>query len=138
MNNGKKYKTKQQESIAACLAENKQTYVTAGLVSEYLKLRGYEVGLTTIYRYLGKLEKQGILYRVKVDGMDSVCYLFTKACEESFQGSYLKCEDCGSILKMDCHQMSGLYQHLQEHHHFQVNENKTILYGKCETCLRGR
>ena len=48
----------------------------------------------------------------------------------------LKCERCGRILHLDCAQLSPLYRHIREEHHFIINPRKTLLYGLCETCAK--
>ncbi|RGY84182.1 hypothetical protein DXA21_21085 [Parabacteroides distasonis] len=42
-------------------------YVTVTDIEKYLKDKGCAVGLTTIYRHLDKMEKDGIVARINVE-----------------------------------------------------------------------
>ena len=56
-----KYKTKQQSAIRECLKMHKDGYVTVGEIEKYLKDNNCQVGLTTIYRHLEKMQQSGNL-----------------------------------------------------------------------------
>ena len=37
---------------------------------------------------------------------------------------------------MSCDELPALYHHLQSHHGFAVNPNRTLLYGICQSCAQ--
>ena len=115
------YHTRQQQAVLSCIESHRDGHVTALELAEELRAKGVAVGVATIYRQLDKLEAQGRVH--KINTAVGNCFL-------------LKCERCGRILHLDCAQLSPLYRHIQEEHHFIINPRKTLLYGLCQTCAR--
>lgn len=128
-----KYKTKQQSAIKECLEMHKDGYVTVMDIENYLKENDCQVGLTTIYRHLEKMEKDGIVTKFSVEGQPGACFQYIEQ-GESQDCFYIKCEECGEVTKMECHHLAELYSHVNADHHFSINPKKTIFYGKCEKC----
>lgn len=132
MNYGKTYHTKQQAAILKYMSESTGQYVTVSQIATHLKEEGQSVGLTTIYRQLDKLEKDGIVHKIVLDGNSGACYQYTGEDEEQM---LLKCEDCGGMIPMDCSHIAELYQHVLQEHQFRVNPHRTMFYGVCDNCL---
>ena len=128
------YKTKQQSAIRKCIEEQKEGYVTVNDISEYLKKQGCQVGITTIYRHLEKMEEQGIVTRLNVEGQHGACFKYVNPSEEG--GFYIKCEDCGAVSRMECHHLQDIYNHINSDHHFSINPKKTVFYGVCDKCSK--
>lgn len=128
-----KYKTKQQSAIKECLEMHKDGYVTVMDIENYLKENDCQVGLTTIYRHLEKMEKDGIVTKFSVEGQPGACFQYIEQGENQ-DCFYIKCEECGEVTKMECHHLAELYSHVNADHHFSINPKKTIFYGKCEKC----
>lgn len=135
MSDSRTYHTKQEQGILDILEKMEKKYVTAGDVLNALKEEGMKVGLTTVYRRLDRLVKEGVVQKIVLDGNSGACYQYIGGKEE--KGHFLlKCEDCGAIQDMDCGHMDELYSHVLEEHHFNVNPHRTMFYGICEKCLR--
>lgn len=130
----KQYHTKQQQAILDCMRDNRDSYVTAGMIAEYVTRKGIPIGITTIYRQLDKLERNGDIHRIAVDGTSSVCFQYCPKEEHSSQ-FYLKCECCGKVIHLDCSHLEGLYTHVESTHQFQINPQRTIFYGRCHDCI---
>ena len=126
-----KYKTKQQSAIKECLEMHKDGYVTVMDIENYLKENDCQVGLTTIYRHLEKMEKDGIVTKFSVEGQPGACFQYIEQGENQ-DCFYIKCEECGEVTKMECHHLAELYSHVNADHHFSINPKKTIFYGKPE------
>lgn len=126
------YNTKQQKAILGYIAENTDSYITVNQISEHMKAQNIKIGLTTIYRHLEKLIEQGLISKIKVDGLNGACYKYGQPEERAYFG--LKCEKCGKILKVDCSHLKLFYEHINSEHKFSINQNKTIFYGICKTC----
>jgi len=120
-----KYKTKQQSAIKECLEMHKDGYVTVMDIENFLKENDCSVGLTTIYRHLEKMEKDGIVTKFSVEGQPGACFQYIEQGEN---------QECGEVTKMECHHLAELYSHVNADHHFSINPKKTIFYGKCEKC----
>lgn len=128
-----KYKTKQQAYIRQYLELQKNGYVTVNQIEKYLKEHDCAVGLTTIYRHLDKMEKDGFVARLNVEGYSGACfqYLESSSVENCF---YIQCENCGEVTRMECHHLAELYNHVNKDHHFTINPKKTVFFGICEKC----
>ena len=133
MNTGKKYRTRQKEQILSCIRMNADNYITILELSEKLEDNGDKVGLTTIYRNLEKLEQEGEIARVSIEGVSGTCYRYLQKKDGVL--FYLKCEKCGKLVNIDCPELEHLYQHLSADHHIVINPGKTMFYGICEKCI---
>lgn len=134
MNTGKKYNTKQKESILECIKENAEEYITIQKIYDELMKKGQKVGLTTIYRNLDKLEAEKEIVAINIEGYNGTCYKYLIDKKDNIL-FYIKCEQCGNLIHIQCPELSGLYEHLEEEHHIQINPVKTMFYGRCESCL---
>ena len=128
------YTTKQQKAVLDCLSARADSPVSATAIVDALREQGEHIGIATVYRQLEKLERQGNIHKVTTDegayyqfcthGYAAVCCLF-------------KCERCGRIVHLDCHQLAPLYEHLEREHGFDINPRKTMFYGLCRECQEG-
>ncbi len=134
MNTGKKYHTRQRETILQCLKEHAETYVTINQIFEFLEKKDQKVGLTTIYRNLDKLETEKKLTRVNIEGIQGTCYKYLP--EDEGNLFYLKCEECGDMVNIKCPELEHLYSHVADDHHVRINPVKTMFYGTCESCIK--
>ncbi len=132
------YKTKQKSLIEKLLSENSSRHLTADDITDLLKKNGSDVGRTTVYRTLERLVRDNKVRRFSMPQGDSACYQYIAECEKCREHFHLKCNICGSLLHMECEQMSLLSQHISEHHGFAVDNFKTVLYGVCQNCAGGR
>lgn len=133
MNKVKQYNTKQREMVFQCIKEQDGEYVTIKQIAEYLQWKNLRVGLTTIYRTIDKLIAEGKIASVSIDGIKGKCYRYIEASDngDSFP---LKCEECGRVVKIECHELGHLYDHLREEHKVQIDSEKIMFYGICDKC----
>ena len=128
------YTTKQQKAVLDCLSERADEPVSAAAIADALRERGARIGIATVYRQLEKLERQGSVHKVTTD--EGAYYQFcTHGCASDC--CLFKCERCGRIVHLDCHQLSPLYEHLEREHGFSINPRKTMFYGLCRECQEG-
>ena len=61
------------------------------------------------------------------------CYQYIEGehCEEHY---HLKCEKCEKIIHLECEEIEEIQNHILKEHNFQLDKNKTILYGICKSC----
>ncbi len=124
------YKTKQKDLILNEI-KNRKSEFKAQDIYEYLNK---EVGLTTIYRLIDKLVKEGLLN--KTIGNDNIAYYqYLEKCEHE-NHFYLKCEKCGNIIHVDCDCITELMSHIAREHKFKINSEHIIINGICEKCGR--
>ena len=122
------YKTKQKDLIFDAIKKEPHEFTVKDI---YDGIKA-EVGLTTIYRFIQKLEKDGTLK--KVIGKDNKTYYqYLEKCEKE-NHFYLKCENCGDIVHIDCECIKDLSNHILKNHKFNLGKEHIIINGICEKC----
>lgn len=94
-----------------------------------------KIGLTTIYRFLDELEENGEVNKF-YDEKNIANYEFLEQCEKG-NHFYLKCNNCGSLIHIDCDCITDLHKHILKHHKFKSDNKNVIISGICEKCLGG-
>jgi Fur family ferric uptake transcriptional regulator len=129
------YKTKQREYILEFLHGVGSAHVTVAEIVYHLQASGKTVGTATVYRNMEQLVEEGVVRKYVLDEKNGACYQFLgnlqEACQEHF---HLKCIRCGQLYHVNCEHLSELGIHLLEHHGFQIDHTKTVLYGLCKSC----
>ena len=125
------YFTKQQKAVLECIAAQGDKSLSAAALAEELHRRGEEIGLATVYRQLEKLSQRGAVHKVVTEDGAYYSYCHDHEGQDCF---LIKCEGCGKIEHMACHNLAPLYEHLAAGHRFAVNPRKTIFYGLCAAC----
>lgn len=100
-------------------------------VKDYLQQNGSVVGLTTIYRYLSFLENEGMVKKFIESNIAKYQYIDKNVCKCHF---HLKCNICGKLIHLECGEINNLNLHIIQRHGFEVDSNKTIIYGVCKEC----
>ena len=123
------YKTEQRKIIRDYLIENKEKFVNAEQIMQYMKKRKQEVGLTTIYRYLKLLEDNNNVRTEVIEHTKHYQYI-TLECSDHF---HLKCKNCGKTIHLHCHEFENVSNHIKKEHKFSL-DNNNMIYGLCEKC----
>lgn len=126
------YRTRQQQAVLSCIEAHRDETLSAQRLADELRAQGEAVGIATVYRQLEKLEKQGCVHKVLTE--EGAFYRYCSGGGEADGCFLLKCERCGRIEHVDCRQLSPLYEHLEQEHHFHINPRRTMLYGCCARC----
>ena len=125
------YHTKQKDKVI-CVIKKRHSEFTIKEIYESLH---QEVGLTTVYRIIDKLVKDGIVNQSI--GKDNITYYqYLEECREE-NHFYLKCEVCGTLIHVDCDCIKDLSEHIIKNHHFKLAKSKIIINGICDECNRG-
>ena len=132
------YRTRQREEILTYLKTVPGKHVTAADVRNHFQAQSVSVGQTTIYRQLEKLVDEGLLKKYFIDEHSSACFEYVDADQHCHSNPcyHCKCEKCGKLIHMDCHEVAELQEHFMDHHHFKINPLRTVFYGLCAECLR--
>jgi len=136
MKNTKGYNTKQKENLLSFLIKNKNKHTNVREISIFLAGEGTPVGTATIYRQLEKLVEQGLVRKYTLNSSSGACFQYIEnsdCCREHF---HLKCTLCGKLLHIDCNYLTGINQHIAEHHGFAVDSSQTVFYGICSECSK--
>ena len=132
------YKTRQRALILQFLSDNRERHLSVDEVFDYLRAQQSPVGKSTVYRCLDRLVSQGRARRYFLGDGARACYQYVDgqgACREHF---HLKCIGCGQLFHVSCERLDEIAAHVLEHHGFQVDQTKTVLYGLCAGCAAKR
>ena len=131
---GISYATTSRRKILEFLKECDDRTVTAADVAEYLESQSSSVNRTTIYRYLDKLAKEGILLKYVAEKGSQSSYQYVEPGRHCSEHLHLKCVKCGKIIHLDCHFMEEISRHILEEHDFSLQCQNSVLYGVCKEC----
>lgn len=123
------YHTRQQEELLSFLREHPGHFTVGELCSQL----GDSVGTTTVYRQLDKLVHSGMVTKYIIDSTSPACFEYAAHRESC---CHCKCQQCGKLLHMDCHELPALEQHIRTHHGFFIDPARTVFYGLCQDCAR--
>ena len=127
------YKTEQRKELLDYMIKNSKKFVKADEIEKHLKNKNISVGLTTIYRFLNSLEKQG---KVRVELREHTKY-YQYISEECNNHYHLQCKKCGKLIHLHCDEINQLKMHIAKEHDFDIDSMATIM-GICSECQEGR
>lgn len=131
-----RYVTRAREAIIEYLAEKCGQHLTVKDVYAYFEGQSQKIGMTTIYRQLDELVKEGLVKRCLVGDNGGTCFEYVGNSENNDSDSYhIKCDSCGKLMHLQCKEVSDLWNHLLEEHSFKIDSQKTVIYGYCGECL---
>ncbi len=119
--------TKQRKAILEVL-ESFQTPVHAEDIFLKLKEREMDISLSTVYRNLDMLQKQGLVVKAYMLNEDKARFgLSTKK-------NYLVCQECKKIVIIDNCPFEKFKEELIEVHGFDILGHSIEVYGICPDC----
>lgn len=133
MNKNKVYKTKQKTEILDYLKSVKNTHINVQEIFNYLNSINKPVGVTTIYRHLESLVKEGVVKKYLFDNSSAACFQYIDDCSPKIH-FHFKCSKCFKLLHFECDALVDLHNHLINEHNLNIDLSKTIYYGVCSSC----
>ncbi len=131
---GNGYATVSRKKILDFLKQSSERTVTAAEISAYLKEQDSEVNITTIYRYLDKLEREGTVMKYVAEKGSQAGYQYVELGHRCEEHLHLKCMECGRIIHLECAFMEEIAEHIRRDHGFLLQCKNSILYGTCGEC----
>jgi Fur family ferric uptake transcriptional regulator len=128
------YSTKHGETVLAYLASVKDTFVTAAQIISHLQNENISISRPTVYRQLGKMVNGGMVRKYVFGGTSEASFRYVDRDAYDNGLYHLKCEACDGVFNLECDEVGHVSRHILEDHAFEVNESKTVFYGKCGTC----
>ena len=129
------YRTRQITELENYLCSMEGKHITVSDICKYFKSQGISIGTTTVYRQLDRMVEQGLVAKYVIDGSSSACFEYIGDHGEEHENCYhCKCEKCGKLIHLHCHEVEELSQHMMEHHSFELNAMRTVFYGVCSEC----
>jgi Fur family ferric uptake transcriptional regulator len=123
------YNTKQKDIILNDIKKHKDEFTIKDIYNELNE----SIGLTTIYRLVDKLVKEGSVN--KSIGKDNITYYqYLEKCDKE-NHFFLKCEMCGTMEHIDCDCIEELSNHIAKEHNFSLTDH-IIINGKCKKCYK--
>lgn len=119
-----KYSTKQKNAILNVLINENVEFKIKDI---YEKLN-CKVGLSTIYRVIEDLYNSGFIR--KTETKSGCTYYHYSNCNNF----YLRCNNCGIIVPIDCNHADKLIDHIYKEHGFKIDKNSFLLKGMCKKC----
>ncbi|MGN0345812.1 MAG: Fur family transcriptional regulator [Lachnospiraceae bacterium] len=128
------YQTQSRAKIMEYLQRNAQRTVTVSEIEQYMNASENPVNITTIYRYLDKLVKEGTISKFVSGSGDKAGYQLTEHVHCCKEHLHIQCDGCGKVVHIDCGFMDEIAEHFLKHHGFSLDCAGTILHGLCENC----
>ena len=130
-----KYKTKQQELLLSCFKAMQGRHFTAEEVSAYFQKKDISIGIATIYRQIEKFVAMGVVQKYFLGEQNAACFQYMgEECHKEVSHFHLKCEKCGTLIHLECHDLEQLSSHLMAEHGFTLDPFRTVFYGLCKNC----
>ena len=124
------YNTKQKNIIIDYIKNVKNDFTIKDIYNSLNK----EIGLTTIYRFIDELLEHDEI--AKTIGDDNITYYhYLENCNED-NHFYLKCDNCGEMIHVDCDCIKELSHHITNNHKFIPSKKNIIIPGTCDKCKR--
>ena len=132
-----RYNTRQGQQMLEYLESIGRVHFTAADARRYFLEHDIPLGTSTVYRQLEKLVSEGTIKKYVVEEGQSACYEYVGTAENNEVTCYhLKCEACGTLIHLACHEITEFENHITEHHGFHVNPRRTVFFGLCENCYQ--
>lgn len=131
---GNGYTTTSRKKILEYLMANSDRTVTVTDIDQYLKKNDNEVNITTIYRYLDKLAKEGTVMKYVAEKGSQAVYQYVEMGHHCEEHLHLKCVSCGCIIHLECAFMDEIAEHVLKDHGFTLQCKNSIIYGLCREC----
>ena len=129
------YKTKNRRLLLDELAANAGQPVTVQELCDRLKERGNAMGTTTVYRQLERFVEEGLVNKYLSDGNGAAYFEYVDPADCGEHTCFhCKCEKCGALIHLHCHELEAIQGHILAHHGFKMDNTKTVFYGVCEQC----
>ncbi|MCD8363194.1 MAG: transcriptional repressor [Lachnospiraceae bacterium] len=128
------YATASRRKILEILKGSRDRTLTASEIDAMLRKQDSPVNITTIYRYLDRLEEDGTVLRYTSEQNGQALYQYVDRDGHCQEHLHMKCVKCGRIYHLDCDFMKEIAEHIQKDHGFSLQCRNSILYGVCKDC----
>lgn len=128
------YNTKNKNIILDFFKLNPKSSFSVKEIHSYLCENFKNINITTIYRYLDKLESDGIVIKLQADSGKNACYQYIEDGYFCNEHLHLQCSECGRIIHLDCNYMNEIVKHIADCHDFDIRCKSSVLYGLCNDC----
>ncbi len=128
------YDTGREQALLALLKESGERGLSLHEICNRLTPDGK--GKSTIFRLLAALTEQGTIRKLPDGNGRHFIYQYT-AGSHCRSHLHLKCTECGRFVHLTEGLSRLLCEALHAEGHFSLDEEKTLLFGRCEACAGG-
>ena len=129
------YQTQQRKILLSFLSSAHDRQFTIEEIIEELKAQGHNVAQSSVYRLMKKLVDEGLVRRHSKE--DSRQYVYqiieSEACHSHL---HLQCTECGRLVHLSHEATKEAKQWMQGATGFELDHEKTYLYGRCTDCKK--
>lgn len=126
--------TGQRLTILSLLIKNNEKHLSAEDIHNLLLESGEKIGIATIYRTIGVLEKLNMIARLYVD--DGCIRYQVLDPHKEHEHHHLICQRCDKIIDMQDDLLDNLEVKIKDIYNFKVTNHKVKFYGICSDCLK--
>lgn len=130
------YRTKNRDMMLAYMKEHKDRTLYVSDIHAYMKEQGVNVNVTTIYRFLDKLQEEHRVLKYATEKGERAGFQYVDEGNSCREHLHVKCSECGRVIHLDCGFMDEIRKHLEKHHHFELECSGSSLFGLCEECRK--
>ena len=129
----KGYNTKPKEYILNFLKNHKNRRFSIKEMYDYIINEGYNINLTTIYRNVNSLEKEGSLLKHQGNDTSFATYQYVenKDCLAHF---HFECIKCGRVSHLGAKETNDFLKLIKNKLYFTVEPQNTYIRGLCNNC----
>lgn len=131
------YQTQQRKILISFLVDSHDRQLTIEEIMEGLKDEGRNVPQSSIYRLMKKLVDEGVVRRHAKEDSRQYVYQIIES-EECHSHLHLQCTECGKLVHLSHEATSEARQWMQGATGFELNQEKTFLYGTCKECKKNK
>lgn len=117
-----------RRAIVTALLTGTDHHVTAEAVATAVQAEHPDVHLSTIYRTLDALERNGVVDRVNLGAGGAVYHL------TDHRHHHLLCEACGAVIEVPGDLFTPLAEEIDRRFRFAVSTGHLSLTGRCRDC----
>jgi Fur family ferric uptake transcriptional regulator len=123
--------TRGRRAVLRVLERERGRQLSAQEVHRRVRRIDPRVGLTTVYRTLSLLHREGILDVVSSDGREQAYRLCTPR-----HHHHLVCSSCGAVVELAECDVASVQKSLERTYGFRISEHSLSFRGLCRACAR--
>ena len=130
--------THQKAAILDYIKAHGDRHIRAEDIIVDLEALGEPVGKATVYRFLKALENEGQIRRYTISDKVPACYQYIGDQPECLEHCHLLCTRCQKVIHVENTLIKRFVSETLDGDGFLIDESKTVFYGLCRECRKGR
>lgn len=132
----KVYRTEGKGKIMDILRQAEGTPLSVPEIEARLKVDGFPLNKTTIYRNLDRLEDSGDVVKYTGDDGRKALFQLVTGEQRCDQHLHLKCVACGGMIHLDGGLTNRITERLYTDYGFMAQCRNSVIYGLCRDCMQ--